>query len=168
MIQTQPQLFPIALNPGDVVYTPDDVAQDVVNFFKPSGRILEPSCGDGAFLKYLPGADWCEIEKGRDFFACHNRYDWIIGNPPYSIFSDFMRHAFEISDNIVFVIPINKAYNSDRMLREICEYGGMPSIYVIGAGGQLGFVEVGFAIGAVHFQRGYKGGTFITFRDSAK
>ena len=51
---TQPQLLSIALNPSDVVYTPDDVARDVVNFFKPTGRILEPSAGDGAFLRHLP------------------------------------------------------------------------------------------------------------------
>ncbi len=54
---TQPQLLNIALNPRDVVYTPDDVARDVVAFFKPTGKILEPSAGKGAFLKYLPGAD---------------------------------------------------------------------------------------------------------------
>lgn len=160
----QPQLMNLALNPHDVVYTPDDVARDVVEFFKPTGRILEPSKGDGAFMKYLPTADWCEITEGRDFFACHEHYDWIVGNPPYSIFSDFMRHGFDTADNIVFVIPINKAFNSDRMMREISDYGGIRMIYVIGAGGQLGFVDVGFAIGAVHFQRGYKGGTFTYFR----
>jgi hypothetical protein len=156
----------IALNAADVVYTPDDVARDVVEFFKPSGKILEPCSGDGAFLKYLPGADWCEIEKGRDFFACHEHYDWIVGNPPYSIWSDWMRHSFEIADNIVYVIPINKAFNSDKMMREIADYGGICSIYVIGNGGMLGFVEVGFAIGAIHFQRGYRGGMFTVFRDT--
>lgn len=161
----QAQLLPMALNPRDVVYTPDDVARDVVNFFKPTGRILEPSAGDGAFLKYLPpDTDWCEIEKGRDFFACHEHYDWIIGNPPYSIFSDFMRHAFKLADNVVFVIPINKAFNSMKMMREIFEYGGIPAVYVIDGGGRLNFVEIGFTIGAVHFQRGYKGGMFTVFR----
>lgn len=69
MMTSQPQLLQIALDPGDVVYTPDWVARDMVEYFKPSGRILEPCAGDGAFLEYLPGAEWCEIEKGRDFFA---------------------------------------------------------------------------------------------------
>jgi adenine-specific DNA-methyltransferase len=53
---TQPQLLQIALDKKDVVYTPDWVARDMVDFFKPTGRILEPACGDGAILKYLPGA----------------------------------------------------------------------------------------------------------------
>ena len=164
---TQPQLLSIALKQSDVVYTPDDVARDVVNFFKPTGRILEPSAGDGAFLRHLPPhTEWCEIEKGRDFFAWREPVDWCIGNPPYSIFSEWMRHSFKIADNIVYVIPINKAYNSDRMMREISEYGSIRTIYTIGAGGQLGFVTVGFAIGAVHFQRNYRGGTFTVFREN--
>ena len=53
---------------GDVVYTPDWAAQDMVGFFKPSGSILEPCSGDGAILKHLPAhTQWCEIEKGKDF-----------------------------------------------------------------------------------------------------
>lgn len=162
----QAQLLQMALNPRDVVYTPDDVARDVVNFFKPTGRILEPCAGDGAFLRYLPpDTDWCEIEKGRDFFACHERYDWIVGNPPYSIFSDWLRHSFEIAANIVYIIPINKAFNSHRSMCEIARYGGIKTIYVFS---QQTFSDYGwtvnFALGAVHFRRGYKGGTFTYFR----
>jgi hypothetical protein len=68
-MSVQPQLLQIPLDPGDVVYTPDWVARDMVEFFKPSGRILEPCKGDGVFLKYLPPhAEWCEIQEGRDFF----------------------------------------------------------------------------------------------------
>lgn len=50
----------------DVVYTPDWCARDIVQHFKPEGRVLEPSKGGGAFLQYLPGAEWCEITEGRD------------------------------------------------------------------------------------------------------
>ena len=60
--------------PKDVVYTPDNVARDMVQFFKPSGRILEPSKGEGVFLKYLPGADWYEITEGKDFFNYNDNY----------------------------------------------------------------------------------------------
>ena len=44
---TQPQLLQIALDPGDVVYTPDWVARDMVDYFKPSGRILDPGGAAG-------------------------------------------------------------------------------------------------------------------------
>jgi hypothetical protein len=148
----QAQLLPIALNPRDVVYTPDDVARDVVQFFKPTGRILEPSAGDGAFLRYLPpDTDWCEIEKGRDFFACHEHYDWIIGNPPFSIFFDWVSHSFEIADNVVYLIPLSKVYSSWRMAELIRDYGGVRSVFMLGTGRVINF-EVGFTVAAVHFR----------------
>jgi len=49
----------------DKYYTPELLAEYIVNYFKPSGKVLEPCSGTGAFLKYLPkGTEWCEIDKG--------------------------------------------------------------------------------------------------------
>jgi hypothetical protein len=158
---SQPQLLQIALDPRDTVYTPDWVARDMVEYFKPTGRILEPCCGDGVFLKYLPDADWCEIEQGFDFFSCSIQYDWIIGNPPYTMFSKWMSHSMEISKNICYLIPLNKPFNSGKMMKEWNAYGGIVSIRYYANGGELGF-PIGFACGAVHFQRDYKDKTEIT------
>ncbi len=49
-------LFPVKqfANPKDIVYTPEDVAKDIVSFYKPSGKVLDPCKGEGVFLKYLP------------------------------------------------------------------------------------------------------------------
>jgi hypothetical protein len=141
------------------------VARDVVQFFKPTGRILEPSAGDGAFLRYLPpDTDWCEIEKGRDFFACHEHYDWIIGNPPYSMFTKWLEHSFELADNVVYVMMPHSLYNSVGRLRKIAEYGGRKTELILGTGKEIEMMDVGFMIAAVHFQRGYKGGMFTVFR----
>jgi hypothetical protein len=146
----------------DVVYTPDDVARAVVERFRPSGRILDPCKGDGAFMRYMPGAEWCEIREGRDFFGWTEPVDWIVSNPPYSIFADFLQHSFCVANNIVFLIPVNKAFNSDRMMREIWTWGGIQTVYVIGGGRALGF-PIGFCIGAVHFCRGYRDGMHVEF-----
>jgi hypothetical protein len=36
-------------------------------------------------LRALPkGADWCEIQNGRDFLKAEGRWDWAVGNPPFS------------------------------------------------------------------------------------
>jgi hypothetical protein len=159
----QASLFAVSPNPKDVVYTPDNVAFDMVTFFQPTGKILEPSKGDGALLKYLPGADWCEIESGRDFFNVSNRYDWIVGNPPYSIFADWLRHSFKLADNVVYLIPIIRCWVSSRIIKDIRAFGGIKTIAVYD---EQNFKDwsINFAIGAVHFQRGYKAGQHVSLR----
>ena len=111
----------------------------------------------------MSGCDWCEIREGVDFFDWSEPVDWIVSNPPYSIFSKFMRHSMTVARDIVYVIPVNKVFNSDRTMREVWDWGGVPEIYVIGPGAALKF-PIGFCIGAVHFQRGYRGPIQVTFR----
>ena len=159
-VETQPQLLKMALDSGDVVYTPDWVARDMVEYFKPTGRILEPSCGDGVFLKYLPTAEWCEIEKGRDFFSWSEQVDWIVGNPPYSVFSKWLGHSMKVAKDIVYLLPLTRLFNSGFFIKRLLEYGGIVTMRYYADGGELGF-PIGFACGAVHFQRDYKGKTRI-------
>ena len=155
-------------NPIDVVYTPDDVARDIVDHFKPSGKCLDPCRGDGAFYKYLPeGSLWCEAKEGKDFFDFNEPVDWIVSNPPYSVFAEFLYHSFEVAENIVYLIPINKPFNGFRIMLKTKEFGGIKEIFAVGSGASLNF-PIGFAIGAVHFQRNYKGGIAVTFRHNQR
>jgi hypothetical protein len=161
-VTTQPQLLQMALTPSDVVYTPDWVANDMVDYFKPSGRILEPCAGDGVFLRYLPNdAEWCEIEKGRDFFAWTKPVDWIVGNPPFSDINKWVEHSFACSENVLFLMPMNKPFNSLFRMKIILEYGKIVALRAYGHGSLFG-MDYGFAIGAFWFQRGYKGKTEMT------
>jgi hypothetical protein len=100
---------------NDRIYTPDYLAKEIVEHFKPIGKILEPCCGEGAFLKYLPTADWCEIDKGRDFMLAKGKWDWIITNPPYSKYRDFLSHSFDLADNIVFLQFVNAFFMRKRV-----------------------------------------------------
>ena len=164
-MSVQPQLLQMALEPGDVVYTPSAIALDMVEYFEPKGSILEPSAGDGIFLRYLPPeTEWCEIEKGRDFFTYQKRVDWIIGNPPYSIFSEFLAHSFRLAENVVYILPTNKIFQSWRIMNQIEKYGGIRAMLVYGGGNAVGF-PFGFSVGAFHFQRGWKGDSTIVFRN---
>ncbi len=158
-----PGLETESVRSDDIILTPLDVARDVVKHFKPTGRILDPCKGSGAFSDLMPGCEWCEIREGRDFYNWREQVDWIVSNPPYSVFADFLRHSMTVAANIVYLIPVNKIFNSDRMMREIWSWGGVPEIYTVAGGGALDF-PIGFCIGAVHFKRGYRGDTRVTFR----
>ena len=147
---------------SDNVMTPEWVAKKMLEHFKPTGRILDPCRGSGVFSSLIDGCEWCEIKDGRDFYNCSGKYDWIIGNPPYSVFSNFLRHSFKLADNICYLIPANKVFNSYRMMKEVVEYGGVKEMLVIAPGAKLKF-PIGFCIAAVFFQREYKGEMKINF-----
>jgi len=156
---SQPQLLQIPLDPGDVVFTPDYVARDMVSFFKPSGRILEPCAGDGVFLKYLPdGTEWCEISKGRDFFAWTEPVDWIVTNPPYNArkFNEWLEHSYDIATDIVFLFPLYYIHRSASKYRIVCARGNIRHARYYGTGTELGF-PMGNPIFGMHLQRGYTG-----------
>jgi adenine-specific DNA-methyltransferase len=76
------------------VFTPDFIVERMLALRRRNGSILEPSCGDGAFLNRLgPKAVGLEIDKrfkgknirNMDFFdlPLSEKFQTIIGNPPY-------------------------------------------------------------------------------------
>lgn len=143
--------------PEDVVYTPPAIADDIIDFFTPTGSCLDPCMGGGAFYDFLPEPRyWCEIAKGVDFFKWETQVDWIISNPPYSIFDQFLTHSLSLADNIVYLIPVNKLLSSLVKLRQVYEFGGIKHIRYYGAGRAIGF-PFGFPVGAVYMKRGHKG-----------
>lgn len=141
---------------SDIVYTPESVSKWIINFLRPTGEILDPCKGDGAFWKHLPSADYCEIKEGLDFFDYSKKVDWIIGNPPYSIFKDFLEKSFELAENVSFLVPTNKVFQRQVIMEMINKWGGVKSIIVYGSGNLIGF-PFGFSVGNFHFQKGYKG-----------
>lgn len=141
----------------DVVYTPDKIAREIVNHFKPRGKILDPCKGGGAFLRYMPGADWCEIEEDRDFFEWDRPVDWIISNPPYSIIIPFTKHAMKVASDIVFLLPSTKFYGSKKAARLMTtETHRLREIFFIGYGRDIAFKyvkvknDVGFLFATFH------------------
>ncbi len=151
-------------NPNDIIYTPECVVKDMLSFFPISGKCLDPCRGDNAFFQYLPiGSDYCEITEGKDFFDYQEPVDWIIGNPPYSIFVDFLKHSFNLATNILYILPTNKVFQSFKVMDIIDEYGGIKTMLIYGGGNKIGF-PWGFSVGAFHFKRNYNGCTKIIFR----
>ncbi len=160
----QMSLLGIPQNPNDVVFTPDWLAKEIIEHFAPSGLCLDPCKGDGAFYRYLPeGSYWCEITEGKDFYQWTKPVNWIITNPPFSDYYRFMEHGFEVSENVVYLLPFHKIFQSLRNLELIYQYGGIKEIYCVGRGTMISW-GVGFAIGAVHFRRGYIGEISMQFK----
>lgn len=51
----------------------------------------------------------CEIEEGNDFMNWNKKVDWVIGNPPYYSFVDFLFKAVDVSEKgICFLISSDK------------------------------------------------------------
>src|SRR5580704_17020600 len=68
--------------PQDHVYTNPALARAIIDHFQPTGKIIDPCRGDGAFFDHLPpGSDWYEVSEGRDFLAYTEQVDWVISNP---------------------------------------------------------------------------------------
>lgn len=147
--------------PADIVYTPINVSKQIIRFLDPVGTCLDPCKGDGAFYDYLPNKkEYCEIREGLDFFQYNKKVDWVIGNPPYSIFEQFLRKSFEISDNVSFLVPTNKIFQRQTIMNIINSYGGIKSIIIYGSGTLINF-PFGFSVGNFHFKKDYKGDTKI-------
>lgn len=87
--------------------------------------------------------------------------EWAITNPPYSIYDEFLQHAFRVADNVVFFVPIAKAFKSNKVQAMVNEYGGLKEIVYMGGGSKHGF-GFGFPVGCLHYQRNYKGDCKIT------
>ena len=88
---------------NDSVMTPIPLAKALVGHFQPKGKGLEPCAGCGNMLQFLSNAEWCEIEKGRDFFDYDGRVDYIFTNPPWSRIREFLIHSMKVADEIYFL-----------------------------------------------------------------
>ena len=149
---------------NDVVMTPQQTAIEIIEYFSPSGLVLEPCRGSGNIYNNLPGQkEWCEVSEGVDFFNYNKRVDWIITNPPYSIYDKFLLKSLEVADNVVFLCPLSKFFRGMKVEQQINLYGGVKEILHLGTGSKLGFT-FGFPVGCIHYQKNYKGDLQYTKR----
>jgi len=156
---SQDNLFGIFVKEKDIVYTPNYVAKHIIELINPTGLCLDPCKGDGAFYNEMPlGSEYCELREGSDFFDYNKKCDYIIGNPPYSIFEEFLEHGFNISDNVSYLVPTNKVFQRQLIMEMINKYGGIKSVIIYGIGTLIDF-PFGFSVGNFHFEKGYKGKT---------
>lgn len=141
---------------NDIVYTPIELAQYILEHFNPQGFILEPCKGNGAFYNLMcEPKDYCEIAENKDFFEYTQHVDWIVTNPPWSLFRKFLEHSMNIADNIVFLITINHMWTKARIRMIQNASFGIKEILLLNTPNN--FPQSGFQLGAIHLQKGYSG-----------
>lgn len=94
------------------VFTRDDIVQQMLTLRKNTGRTLEPSAGDGAFVKHIPNCVAIEIDSSvapegaliKDFFAypISEKFECVIGNPPYVRYRDIQSSTKKLLDGTLF------------------------------------------------------------------
>lgn len=96
--------------PNDIFYTPKPVALKMIEMcgITPEMKVLDPSKGAGIFYDNLGDCDkhYCEITEGKDFFEETERYDLIIGNPPYSKWTRWIDHTMKLTDKFCYIFGI--------------------------------------------------------------
>lgn len=115
------------VKPNDVVFTPEPLAKVMIDMcdIKETDKVLDCSLGEGVFYNNYPKCekDWCEITKGRDFFKYTEgkRYDWVIGNPPYSMWSKWLDQTCKITDKFCYILGTTNL--TETRLKKLAEKG---------------------------------------------
>ena len=94
------------------VFTPRFVVEKILSLRKNNGNCMEPSCGDGAISSMVDGVVAIEFDSSvcpdyamnMDFFDydVSNKFDSIIGNPPYVKFKDIGKYTKDKLDMNLF------------------------------------------------------------------
>ena len=149
----------------DLVATPQSLANLIVSYFNPSGRLLDPSAGDVTkpfFTAMLqPGiaaeyVDWCEIGVGLDFFDYPARVDWIITNPPWSKFRRFLLKGYEVADHVVYLGTLTHFVTRARLEDARRAGFGLVTALLVHQPPPP-WPSSGFQLAAVHLSRGWTG-----------
>jgi len=151
--------------------TPVELALRVYQHFKPYGTVLEPCPGETsgftvAYFQLLPEQiPFSHMQWPGDFLdetladvPC--RYDWIITNPPWSKVRDFMDLSMQISENVVFLMPMNKIDTKSRL--NLIEERGFRIKEIARCDTPKSFPSSGFQLAAIHLKYKWRGKCGIT------
>lgn len=144
---------------NDVVMTPPALARALVAELAPSGVLLEPCAGAGAFVEALRGYGrvmTCEATGGEMGFSWWTeRVDWVVTNPPWSQFRAMLHHALDVSDHVAFLVTVNHWWTK-RRVSDVREHGfGYRDLLLCRWPSE--WHATGFQLGMMHIERGHRG-----------
>jgi hypothetical protein len=158
----------------DNVSTAHEFARRIVKHFPIRGRALDPCRGGGAFYDALSEPKfWCEIKEGRDFLDWTERVDWIVTNPGWSteVYRAIAKHAFEIADNVVFLVRWHNATGTTARHYDWLDAGHGWRETIVVPWRDAGFLNTngdekhaeGFCLAVFWWQRGWTGPMTTTY-----
>lgn len=105
--------------PNDVIFTPLPVVLKMIEMcnITPDMNVLDCSAGTNKiFYNNLPSCNkyYCEILEDKDFFLETKHYDLIIGNPPFSIWTKWIKHTLTICDKFCYIMG-NMNFSNSRL-----------------------------------------------------
>lgn len=111
-------------------YTPESLVKDLIKLLpiETSDFVLDAGSGcNKVWFNNLPtlNKDEVELDEGKDFYEYSKKVDWVVGNPPYPEFIEFLFKAAEIC-NKGFAFLINHGRLNQltpRRLKKLEEYG---------------------------------------------
>jgi len=94
-------------HPNDCIHTPKPIADLMIKMcdIKPSDTVLDPCRGGGVFFDNIDSInkEYCEIQDGKDFFENTKHYTTIIGNPPYSKWTEWIEHTLNKCQKFCYI-----------------------------------------------------------------
>ena len=106
------------------VFTPRFVVDKILSLRKNKGNCMEPSCGDGAISSMIEDVVAIEYDidvcpsyaLNIDFFDydISNKFDSIIGNPPFVRFKDIYKSTKDKLDMKLFDKRCDKNFEADE------------------------------------------------------
>lgn len=108
--------------------TPHWVCEIIVGLIEGNPKsILEPTAGAGNLVKAIDkGYPSSIVYTPTDFFNFDKEVDCIVGNPPFTPMKtgyDILNRCFELSDNIVILMPWLALINSQKRTQLYMEKG---------------------------------------------
>ena len=95
-------------NSNDIYFTPSPIAKLMIEMcdINENDKVLDPSYGEGVFYNNLPNCnkEYCEITMGKDFFECNDKFDLIIGNPPFSLWDKWIEHTMKLTNKFCYIM----------------------------------------------------------------
>eukprot|EP00732_Lithocolla_globosa_P004261 Lithocolla_globosa_v1_NODE_3842_length_1558_cov_16.637326.p1 type:complete len:191 gc:universal NODE_3842_length_1558_cov_16.637326:121-693(+) len=119
----------------DLIFTPPSVAQLMIDMcsLRDGQTVLDPCRGDGAFYNLFPSnvqKEWFEIAEEKDFFDCKEHFDWIVGNPPYSMWDKWLEHTMAITDNFCYLFSFLN-FTPNRLKKIYGKGFGLTKLHIV-------------------------------------